>query len=286
MDQLRIITEAALTAAWNDTAYHCTRHGLQAERMHRAHFLFLRGQCLPIFAVDRRQDCLDAAIHLARATRQMDLVAVIVDYRKDDAGSYLRGPFGLSDSGDLDLTEEELDDIVKTELREKKYPTYVSPMLDRYGRTGECQCPKCRRKRKTAQREAPEPAPKPKKPKPEPDPQMLLFDDLYNEEDRPLTDAEDSSEEAGRIDIETGDTMAGMPADVLEVLSELSALNNDEPPTESDLERILQESPEMQDKLYETLLENMMNGGLTPDMLGFDPPEPLPRRRNRKKRKR
>ena len=106
---------------------------------------------------------------------------------------------------------------------------------------------------------------------------MLLFDDLYKEEDGPVTDAEARSEEADRIDIETGDTLAGIPVDVLEVLSELSALNNDEPPTESDLERILQESPEMQDKLYETLSENMMNGGLAPGMLDLDLPEPLPR---------
>jgi len=291
MAQLRIVTEAALTAEWNETAYYCTRHGLQAERLPRAQFLFLRAKSLPIFAIERRQDCLDAAAHLARVTRQMDLVASIVDYRKGDPGSRFRSPFDLSESGDLDLTEGELDDILTTELREKKFPTYVYPMQGSVGRTGECQCPKCRRKRRQAQAKAsePKPTPKPKPRPPEPDPQMLLFDDLYDEDEDAELFVEEDIAEAGEVGLEGFPDLRGIPMDVIELMSELSALNNNELPSDSDLERILQESPEMAEKLYGTMLENLMNGGLTPEMLGDDFPGPLPsqpRRRKRKKRKR
>jgi hypothetical protein len=295
MDQLRIVTEAVLTAGWNETAYHCTRHGLQAERIHRARFLFLRAQCLPVFAFERRQDCLDGAAHLARATRQMDLLAEIVDYRKDDPGRRYRSPFGLSDSGDLELTGGELDDIVTTEVREKKFPTYVSPALGRLGRAGECQCPKCRRQRKAAQGVGPDPQPKPKpKPKPSPpipDPQMLLFDDLYDDADDPIADEENDVNDVDDVDIEDDIYVPGIPRDVQNVMREFDARNNGESFTEADFNRILDESPEMGEKLYSTLLENIMNGGLSPDMLGENfpgpmPRPPLPRRRNRKKRKR
>jgi hypothetical protein len=297
MAQLRIVTEAALTAGWNETAYHCTRHGLQAERVHRARFLFLRARCLPAFAFERHQDCLAAAVHLARATRQMDLVTEIVDYRRGDPNRRWRSPFDLSDGGDLDLTEGELDDIVTTELREKKFPTYVSPMLGRYGEAGECQCPKCRRKRRQTQNDTPAPKPKPKpKPKtktktPKSNPQMLLFDDLYDEEEDVEVFAEDDVSEVDDLDIDDVAALSGPPKDVLAVLSEVSALNNGKPFTRGSLDRLLEEYPDVGERLHSTLLENMTNGGLTPDMFDLDFPEPLPfgprpRSQKRKKRKR
>jgi len=118
---------------------------------------------------------------------------------------------------------------------------------------------------------------------------MLLFDDLYDEDEDAELFVEEDIAEAGEVGLEGFPDLRGIPMDVIELMSELSALNNNELPSDSDLERILQESPEMAEKLYGTMLENLMNGGLTPEMLGDDFPGPLPsqpRRRKRKKRKR
>ena len=195
---------------------------------------------------------------------------------------------------DLDVTEGELDDIVTAELREKKYPTFVPPRLNRYGRTGECQCPNCRRQRRQAQRDASASKPRPKSKKPHPDSQMLLFDDLYDEEDAlEETDilAADGDDEVSDLDTDDLGALTGIPTDVLEVLSEVSALNNGKPFTDANLDRVLEAYPDLRERLYSTLMENMMNGGLTLDMFDFDFPEslpfgPRPQSQKRKKRRR
>jgi hypothetical protein len=76
---------------------------------------------------------------------------------------------------------------------------------------------------------------------------------------------------------------------VLEVLREVSVLNNGKPLTRGNLDRLLEAYPDVRERLYSTLMENMMNGGLTPDMFGVDAPGSLPfgpRPQSRKRRKR
>ena len=93
-----------------------------------AKLLLLRARSLPAWEVERRNDCIAAAIELARREREMDLIDEAIELRR--VGNFV--PFGFSFVGDIigegnsSLETEELDEILQFEKETRDYPS-MSP---------------------------------------------------------------------------------------------------------------------------------------------------------------
>jgi hypothetical protein len=138
VNQLHTLGEAALEANESEFAYAVSAAGLERGGATDAQFLFLRARSLPQSNFERRMICAAAAARLARQHDRHDLAAKAVDL--------LRGPFK---DGSIELTPEQLADVLRQEKKEPVYP--------KGGRQGPryrsiigarlCPCPDCRRER-------------------------------------------------------------------------------------------------------------------------------------------
>jgi hypothetical protein len=111
---LEVFGEAAVESGWRELAYAASVHGMAAGAEHEARFLVLRAQALPEWEGERRDECLAAAIELARRQRDAALSGKAVELRR-------RYSILGFDHGGL-LTERGLKTVLDRERRQRKYP--------------------------------------------------------------------------------------------------------------------------------------------------------------------
>ncbi len=111
---LEVFGGAALETGWRELAYAASVHGMTAGAECEAQFLVLRAQALPEWEGERRDECLAAAIELARRQRNAALAGKAVELRRRHS------PLGF-DQGGL-LTEGGLKTVLERERRQRKYP--------------------------------------------------------------------------------------------------------------------------------------------------------------------
>ena len=126
---LKIIAETALKNSHFELAYTAAGAGLSQHGDALARFLLLRARSLPPWEIDRQNDCITAAIELARRERDLDLIDEAIDLRKDGNGF----GFGFSifntliSPGNSSMETEELNQVL---LRERQAREYPSDMID------------------------------------------------------------------------------------------------------------------------------------------------------------
>ncbi len=142
------LASAALRQHDDHLAYHASGAGLQAAGERDAHLLFLRGQALPGFAIERRVRIMRAALTLARRARDADLASQVVDLHRrwtgQDRGARVWGiPTEFAPLEDDDLAQ-----ALRHERETTAFPTPAT--YDRYEYEDPddvCDCPACRRRR-------------------------------------------------------------------------------------------------------------------------------------------
>lgn len=292
---LLTVAQAALVAEWPEVAYYCCGYGLQKGGPLQARFMFLRGKSLPYSAQARRQDCLAAAMELAKRVRDMDLVGEIADASRrtlNPFGGF--GPFGpeMLDAGDLGMDDGTLQTVTDFERKTQKYPKGPKWPFFGGGRpAAPCQCPSCRR----ARGEIPERR-RPRKSRRDPDEQYLFDEVLEGEE----FGNESAARGPGAPALNrAGETPSGPPPELTELLAELVRLNGGRIlRSKRDLDQILARHPE----LLQELASMMPPGGFEDDLkpseledeewsgIEEEPPSrpfpPRPGGRGRKKKKR
>lgn len=120
-----IIGETALRSDDPELAYAAAGAGLMQQSGATAKFLLMRARSLPAWEIERRDDCIAAAIELARRERDMDLIDEAIELRR--VGN--RMPFGFSifgniiEEGNSSLETEELNEILQVEKEAREYPS-------------------------------------------------------------------------------------------------------------------------------------------------------------------
>jgi len=122
---IRIIAEAALRNEHFKLAYASAGAGLWRGGATTAGFLLIRARSLPAWEMTRRNDCITAAIELARRERDMDLIDEAIELRRNGEGS----PIGFSiwnhilREGNFSMEAEELNDVLQREKETHEYPS-------------------------------------------------------------------------------------------------------------------------------------------------------------------
>lgn len=111
---LEVFGEAAVESGWRELAYAASVHGMAAGAEHEARFLVLRAQALPDWEGERRDECLAAAIELARRQGDAALSGKAVELRR-------RYSFLGFDYGGL-LSERGAKTVLERERRQRQYP--------------------------------------------------------------------------------------------------------------------------------------------------------------------
>jgi hypothetical protein len=134
-DTIRIIAETALKNKNFELAYTAAGAGLSQRGVAVARFLLLRARSLPPWEMDRQNDCITAAIELARRERDLDLIDEAIDLRQNGNGL----PFGFSifntliGSGKSSMETEELNEVLQREKEAREYPSnMIDDFLDDY----------------------------------------------------------------------------------------------------------------------------------------------------------
>jgi hypothetical protein len=123
---IRVIAETALRNKHFELAYAAAGVGLVKQGAATARFLLLRARSLPTWEIERKDDCLTAAIELARRERDFDLIDEAIELRRNGN----RMPFGFSlfnsmigaDKPSMDA--EELNDVLELEKEAREYPSH------------------------------------------------------------------------------------------------------------------------------------------------------------------
>lgn len=122
---IRIIAETALRNSNSELAYAAAAAGLLIGGATTAGFLLLRAKSLPAWEIIRRDDCIMAAVELARRERDMDLLDEAIELRRDAKGS----PFGFSifnhmtGEGNSSMGGDELNEVLQREREAREYPS-------------------------------------------------------------------------------------------------------------------------------------------------------------------
>jgi hypothetical protein len=122
------IAETALRDDDVELAYAAAGAGLVQQGGATAKLLLLRARSLPAWEIERRNDCISAAIELARRKRDMDLIDEAIELRRVE--NFM--PFGFSLFGNIigednsSLDTEELNEILQFEKEAREYPS-MSP---------------------------------------------------------------------------------------------------------------------------------------------------------------
>ncbi len=122
---IRIIAETALKNDNFELAYAAAGAGLLQQGVSVARFLLLRARSLPAWEIDRQDDCITAAIELARRERDLDLIDEAIELRRNGNG----WPFGFSifkpiigeDKPSMDT--EALNQVLQREKKAREYPS-------------------------------------------------------------------------------------------------------------------------------------------------------------------
>ena len=123
---IRVIAETALRNKHFELAYAAAGVGLVKQGAATARFLLLRARSLPTWEIERKDECLTAAIELARRERDLDLIDEAIELRRNGN----RMPFGFSlfnsmigeDKPSMDT--EELNDVLEFEKEAREYPSH------------------------------------------------------------------------------------------------------------------------------------------------------------------
>ena len=126
---IRVIAETALRNNHYELAYAAAGVGLVKQGASTARFLLLRARSLPTWEIERKEDCLTAAIELARRERDLDLIDEAIELRRN--GNKM--PFGFSFFNSMigedkpSMDAEELNDVLELEKEAREYPSdYMS----------------------------------------------------------------------------------------------------------------------------------------------------------------
>jgi hypothetical protein len=131
---LAALGETALRMRQLPLAFAVSAAGLGAGTEGQAGFLFLRARALPPWEDERQETCVSAAAELARRYRNLDLLKRISEWREQELA--WAGP---PDGSAVVMTIEQVDNVLRRELRERQYPT-----LEPYSGEDQCDCPVCR----------------------------------------------------------------------------------------------------------------------------------------------
>jgi len=126
---IRIIAETALKNGNLELAYAAAGAGLLQPGVAVARFLLLRARSLPGWEIDRQDDCITAAIELARRERDLDLIDEAIELRRNGNG----WPFGFSIFNPIigeDKTSMDTEALNQVLQREKNAREYPSSMMD------------------------------------------------------------------------------------------------------------------------------------------------------------
>ncbi|MBT8367140.1 MAG: hypothetical protein KJP23_20805 [Deltaproteobacteria bacterium] len=130
---IRVIAETALRNKHYELAYAAAGVGLVKQGAATARFLLLRARSLPTWEIERKDDCLTAAIELARRERDLDLIDEAIELRRNGN----RMPFGFSLFNNMigedkpSMDAEELNDVLELEKEAREYPfDYMSDDFD------------------------------------------------------------------------------------------------------------------------------------------------------------
>ena len=147
---IRIIAETALENDNFELAYAAAGAGLLQHGVSVARFLLLRARSLPGWEIDRQDDCITAAIELARRERDLDLIDEAIELRRNGAG----WPFGFSifspiigeDKPSMDT--EALNQVLQREKEARDYPSslmdvFLSDFDDDIDDDDNSQCRNC-----------------------------------------------------------------------------------------------------------------------------------------------
>jgi hypothetical protein len=125
---IRVIAEIALKNGNFELAYAAAGAGLLQHGTAAARFLLLRARSLPPWEMDRQEDCITAAIELARRERDLDLIDEAVELRRNVNG-FQRGfsLFGfMIDDENLSMETKELNHVLEREKAARAYPAGVT----------------------------------------------------------------------------------------------------------------------------------------------------------------
>lgn len=125
---IRTIAETALKIDDFELAYAAAGNGLLQHGAATARFLLLRARSLPAWEIDRRDDCIRAAMELARRERDMDLIDEAIELRRSGNGFQ----FGFSIFGHMigedhsSMETEELNKVLQLEKEVREYPSFMT----------------------------------------------------------------------------------------------------------------------------------------------------------------
>jgi hypothetical protein len=124
---IRIIAETALRNNNFELVYAAAGAGLLQDGAATARFLLLRARSFPAWEISRQDDCITAAIELARRERDMDLIDEAIEVRRD----LNRMPFGFSIFNNIigednsSMETEKLNEVLQLEKQAREYPSYM-----------------------------------------------------------------------------------------------------------------------------------------------------------------
>jgi len=259
---IRIIAETALRSNNFELAYAAAGAGILQRGDATARFLLLRARSLPAWEINRRDDCIKAAIELARRERNMDLIDEAIELCRDGNGL----SFGFSifnnmiGEGNFSMETEELDEVLQLEKEARKYPSFMPDDFDDdddddYDQN---QCRYCDAKN-CPDRDAP-----------------YLPDELYAED---VDDDDDDIDEFLDFDAFLDDFLPDLPPELMTLIRKVFSKHgrNGSFP---DPEELARKDPWLADELRRKMLEAEADG-LLPD-LGRDW---IPGRRSRKSKR-
>ena len=135
------IAEAALRGNHPELAYAVSGAGLLEGNAASAGFLLLRARSLPSLEGSRKNNCIDAAIALARRERDMDLIDEAIELRRNEKEPRFFSPsWDRRMAGkDLSTDPEGIKDVLTREREARKYPASgFGPQFEDFDDDDEC----------------------------------------------------------------------------------------------------------------------------------------------------
>jgi hypothetical protein len=122
--QMDLLGKAALRDNQKELAYLISARGLGMGGNTQARFLLLRAQALPEWEVDRRNDCIAAAVELGRRQRDFSVIKEAVELRRARRNTMWSFFWWLDSESwhDSSMTTEELNAVLRREQRFCAFP--------------------------------------------------------------------------------------------------------------------------------------------------------------------
>jgi len=238
---IRIISEGALRNKNFELAYTAAGAGLVSGGTAVARFLLLRARSLPVWEVTRRDDCIAAALELARRERDVDLIDEAIELRRNRRNSRYGVWFlsDLTDEGDFSMAAEKLNDVLRREKEARDYPSTLSAnRLNKFAYAGsddldDHQCRYCDVKNC-------------------PNRQAAYAPQGFDDDDFDYSDDFDDLD-----DLENGadDWLPDLPLEAMARLMEMFRKHGRKKGRKPDLEEPAQEDPELMEQLLQLVLD-------------------------------